>query len=165
MKKSIRFRVIPNEIESEKIREKTLKFFESQGFAEKFAQEQVSILKGLIENCLHYSGRYSLKDKMSVSILINEDSITTEVSNPIKNLESNELNKLDRTIQFIRGYQDPLEAYMLLKSEYSEGSSELALAKLAYESHSLIDFFVSADNIMNMWATRKLHNQVNINKP
>ena len=162
MNKSIRFIVIPNEIKSDKIREKTLNFFESQGLAKKLAHEQVNILIGLMENCLYYSGCISPKDKMSISIFISEDSITTEVSNPIKSLENNKLNKLDKTIQFIRGYQDPFEAYMLLQSEYNEGSSELALAKLACESRSLIDFFVSADNIISMSAFRKLNNQVKI---
>jgi hypothetical protein len=74
------------------------------------------------------------------------------------------LADLDKTIQWIRGYQDPLEQYMINLSESSgashlAGTNGLGLARIAYEADAIIDFYVSEDNILNLSAVSNLNGE------
>ena len=78
--------------------------------------------------------------------------------------ESNQrqLNDLDKTIQLIRGYQDPFEPYMKKLRENPGNSINsdtygIGLAKIAYEAGAVLDFFVDEDNILNLSAVRSLN--------
>lgn len=139
-------------------RRKTNHFLESQGFSDKTIQSQVIILKELIRNALDYGNFSPPNDTMTVYIHFDDTSITVELENPIADTACKKLEELDKTIQLMRGYQDPFEAYMVKAREVSENSlgSEkrgLGLVKIAYERNAIIDFFVSDDRILNMSAT------------
>jgi hypothetical protein len=152
MKKSITFLLDSNGNEVKKVREKTSEFLKLHGVADEAIKKQMMIVKELVKTCVQYSGFKSPQQKMTVQLHIHKDKITAEVSNSINGIQKKKLEKLDKTIQFIRGYQDPFEAYLKLKAISGNGSNELALAKLACEGKTIIDFFVSEDNIMNMSA-------------
>jgi hypothetical protein len=62
--------------------------------------------------------------------------------------------KLDKTVQLVRVYQDPFEAYVEKLKEVSrrplnDEESGLGLVRIAYEGKAILDFFVSAGKI---WA-------------
>lgn len=152
MNKSTTFLLDSNGKEFEKVIRKTSNFLKLHGVADDAIKKQIMIVKELFIICLDYSGFESPQQKMTVQIDISKDKITAEVSNQINGVQSKKLEKLDKAIQFIRGYQDPFEAYLKLKAITCNGSSELALAKLAYEGQTTIDFFVDEDNILNMSA-------------
>ena len=155
MKKSIIFFLNSNETEI--ISEKTSYFLKSHGFTEKAVHEQIMIVKELLKICMQYSGFKSSQEKMRVQIHISSDKITFEVSSPINGIEKKQLEELDKTIQFIHGYQDPFEAFLKFKEASGNGSKGLALAKLAHEGKATLDFYVSEDNIINMSAIRMIN--------
>jgi hypothetical protein len=157
MKKFITFFLISNGNENEQIRAKTSNFLKSHGLPDKIVQEQIMIVKELLNICGQYAGFESPQGKITVQIHISRDKITVEVSHPINGIQNKQLEELDKTIQFIRGYQDPYEAFLKLKVASDNGSNRLALAKLAYEGKTTLDFFVSEDNIMNMSAVRAIN--------
>jgi hypothetical protein len=81
--------------------------------------------------------------------------------NPVDESCRTRLEELDRAIQFIRGYQDPFEAYMVMKKmspkQKRHGEAEgLGLAEIAYEGNATLDFFISEDNILNLSAVKRL---------
>jgi hypothetical protein len=56
-------------------------------------------------------------------------------------------------IQWIRGFQDPFEAYVermkiVSAQPYSNGESGLGLTRIAYEGRSVIDFYVDEGNVL-----------------
>lgn len=136
---------------------KTSCFLKSHGFPDKAIHEQIMIVEGLLKICMQYSGFKSSQEKMRVQIHISRDKITFEVSSPINGIQKKQLEELDKTIQFIHGYQDPLEAVLKFKEASGNGSNGLALAKLAYEGKATLDFFVSEENIINMSAIRTIN--------
>ena len=141
----------------EKANEKTAEFLNSQGLPGKLVHEQITILKELHKICLRYSSCKSQQRNMTVQIHIQGDKITIEVSYPINGIQNKQLEELDKIIQFIRGYQDSFEAYFKMKENSIKSSNGLALAKLAYEGKTTLDFFVSEQNMMNMVAVRTLN--------
>jgi hypothetical protein len=157
MNKSITFFLISNGNEIEKVRVKTSKFLKSYGLSDNIVREQIMIVKELLNICVQYFGLKSPQRKITVQIHISRDKITVEVSHPINGTQNEQLEELDKTIQFIRGYQDPFEALLKLKVASGNGSNRLALANLAYEGKTTLDFFVSEDNLMNMSAVRTIN--------
>lgn len=96
-----------------------------------------------------------------IKIQLEDHAITVEVSNPVGESDGNQLIELDKIIQWIRGYQDPYEAYLKKLSENSnkspdEKSNGLGLVKAAYEGKAILDFVVNEDNILNVSAVRYL---------
>jgi hypothetical protein len=156
MKKSITFFLDSNGSAIQKVREKISKFFKLHGLSSKTVHEQVMIIKELLKACTQYSGFNSQQDKRKIQIHINRNKITVEVSNQINDNQNKQIQELDKTIQFIRGYQDPFEAFLKLKATSNNGSDGLVLAKLSYEGKATLDFFVSEDNVMSMSAVRMI---------
>ncbi len=156
MKKYISFFLDSNGREVKKVREKTSNFLKLHGLSDKIVRGQIMIIKELLKTCRKYSGFNSPQVKMKVQIHINSNKITVEVSNQINDNQNKQIQELDKTIQFIRGYQDPFEAFLKLKATSNNGSDGLVLAKLSYEGKATLDFFVSEDNVMSMSAVRMI---------
>lgn len=70
------------------------------------------------------------------------------------------LDELDRTIQVIRGGPDPFEPYInciqASTKLNSDNTNDYELARIAYETGAVIDFYVNEDNILNLSAVRSL---------
>ena len=111
----------------------------------------------LIENSMKYGIFKSPQDKVVAEILIDEKTVTAEVINPIDTNVFKHLRRLDRTIQWVRGYQDPFEAYVerlkdVSKKPLSDEESGLGLTRIAYEGKAIVDFFLSEENLLNVSA-------------
>jgi hypothetical protein len=154
MKKFIIFFLNSNINEIEIASEKTSFFLKSYGLPHNEVREQVMIVEELLKTCMQYSSFGSSQEKMRVQIEVSKDKIIFEVSSPINGIQKRQLEELDKTIQFIHGYQDPFEAFLKLKAASGNGSNGLALAKLSHEGKTTIDFFVGEDNIINIVAVR-----------
>lgn len=165
MKKTITFFLDSNGTAVQKVREKTSEFFKLHGLSDKAVHEQVMIIRELLKACGQYSGFNSPQGKRKIQIHINRNKITVEVSNPINDNQNKQLQELDKTIQFIRGYQDPFEAFLKLKAASMNGADGLLLAKLACEGKTTLDFYVSEDNIMNLTAVRIINSQAGNKNP
>jgi hypothetical protein len=104
------------------------------------------VVSELTENAIKY-GKFTDADRVIVSVESSSGAITVEVRNPTSQEDMVQLSRLDRTIQWIRGYQDPFQAYLARLQEVSmqsveSGESGLGLVRVAYEGESSLDFYL-----------------------
>jgi hypothetical protein len=160
MQTSIKINLRPDGHEIDKAGEKSGDFLKSHGFSDDAIHAQVKILTELIHNGIRYGKFSPSENTITAHINITENTITFEVKNPVDETCFERLKELDKTIQFIKGYQDPFEAYLLKQKEASQNSTcseanGLGLARIACEGKAIVDFFVSEDNILNLSAVKK----------
>jgi hypothetical protein len=167
MKNTINFNLEPKSPQIDEAGYRGSCFLKSHGFSDDTVHVPVMILKELIKNGIKY-GKFSATAKeINVRIHIAEKNFTIEVRNPVDDTCSEQLKELDKTIQFIRGYQDPYEPYAIMRGKVSnnylnEKSRGLGLAQIAYEGKALLDFFVTEDNILNITAVGNMAGTINI---
>lgn len=158
MKNSVEYFLKPNDSDIANVINKSDQFFKSLGISKTITNKQCMIIDELVKFGSEFGAPSLFKDEMKVKINIDTESIVIEISKSIDGLELNCLNNLDETIQFIRGYQDPFEAFLKMKSKpYNQncnGENGLRLAKIAYLGDAIVDFFVNEDNMLNLSAVR-----------
>ena len=152
MKKSIKFNVKPDWDEIEKVRNQSAEFLHSHHLSDETTHSLSMIISELIENGIKYGCFSMVSDRVEVVINIERSIVTIEVINPVNDCAFEHLARLDRRIQWIRGYQDPFEAYIerikeVSKKPLQDVESGIGLVRIAYEGKALLDFFV-ADNLM-----------------
>jgi hypothetical protein len=155
MKKSIKFSVKPEWDEIEKIRNESAEFLQSHEFSDDTIHSLSMIISELIENGIKYGNFKMVENRVGVIINIERNAVTIEVLNPVDASADEHLSKLDKTIQWIRGYQDPFEAYIerikeVSKKPLKDTESGIGLVRIAYEGKALLDFFVGENNILNV---------------
>lgn len=112
----------------------------------------------LAENATKYGHFQSDKEVVKVALEVQPSHVTVTVSNPVTPAEADSLAVLDQTIQWIRGFQDPFQAYLERLRDVSSQSltsteSRLGLVRIAYEGQSTLDFFVGGDGVLVVSAT------------
>ena len=123
----------------------------------------VMVCSELVENAIKYGDYKNPQNKISLSIELNDNSIIMEVKNPMGKYSNRFIKELDRTIQWIRGFQNPFEAYReklkeVAQKEYVAGESGLGLTRIAYEGESILDFYLEDTNMINVTAVYQLYN-------
>ena len=132
-------------------------FLTQSGISADKVQAVTMVISELIENAVKY-GCYSLsEDKIVAKIRLDERMITVEVLHPVEKGNYRHLKELDRSIQWIRGFQNPFEAYIervqeVSKKPLDDDESGLGLARIAYEGQSILDFFLTEDNQLSVSA-------------
>jgi hypothetical protein len=147
--------------EIELVRKRGSKFLKYHGFSDDDVHSLVMVISELIENSIKYGNFKKSQSKVSVTLNITKNLITIEVNNPVDEKTAYDLRRLDRTIQWIRGYQDSFEAYIermkeISKKPLQDDESGLGLVRIAYEGKAILDFFVREDNILNVSAVTKI---------
>ena len=161
MPKSKKFNLKPNADEIINAGQICGNFLKSLGLSESTIQSQIMILKELIKNGIRCGNCKPSEDEISVHLHVSENTITLEVKNPVDETCCQRLQELDKTIQFIRGYQDPFEAYQKMQiitvkqSDLNE-FDPLALSKIAYKGKAILDFYVSDDKTLNQSAIKDI---------
>jgi hypothetical protein len=125
------------------------------GLAENEAYALSMVAQELLENAVKY-GDPSSPRPIHLSIQLTPAEVTIEVQNRVA-VEDAELVRFDRAIQWLRGFQDPFEAYVerlkLVSAEsYRGGQSGLGLARIAYEAKCLLDFYVDEESLLSVSA-------------
>ncbi|MBW1690885.1 MAG: ATP-binding protein [Deltaproteobacteria bacterium] len=161
MKSSIKLIVDPNWDEIERVRNESNGFLKSYGLSDDIVHAITMVISELIENGLKYGVFKSPENRVIVDVYIGESIITVEVTNPVDESTYHHLRRLDKAIQWIRGYQDPFEAYTerlkeVAKKALHDKESGLGLVRIAYEGKAILDFFVGEDNILNVSAVSNL---------
>ena len=155
MKKSIEFNVKPDWDEIEKIRNESAEFLQAHELTDDTIHSLSMIISELIENGIKYGNFKMVENRVVVIINIERGAVTIEVLNPVDENAIKHLSRLDKTIQWIRGYQDPFEAYIerikeVSKKPLKDTESGIGLVRIAYEGKALLDFFVGENNILNV---------------
>ena len=145
--------------EIEKARTQISQFLNDQRLAEDLVHAATMVFSELIENSVKY-GNFQTGDCVETSIKINGHLITIEVIHPINPADLEHLRQLDEIIQWIRGYQDPFEAYIeklkeIAKKPIADKDSGLGLVRMAYEGGAILDFFIDEDRKLNVSAVLK----------
>ena len=161
MDNSFRLTIIPDWGEINKLRDTCIRFLETHGFSNDLVHSLTMILSELVENSIKYGDFEESNTEIIVVLDIGRDFITIEVNNPVDLKSANHLQRLDQTIQWIRGYQDSFQAYIerlkeISKKPLEDEESGLGLARIAYEGKAILDFFVM-DNMLNVSAISKYH--------
>ena len=155
MKKSIEFSLKPDWDEIEKVRNESADFLQSHNLSDNTIYSLSMIISELIENGIKYGSFKMVENKVIVAINIERNIVTIEVFNPVDENSYKHLSRLDKTIQWIRGYQDPFEAYMerikeVSKKPLNDLESGIGLVRIAYEGNAMLDFFVGDNNMLNV---------------
>ena len=155
MKKSIEFNIKPDWDEIEKIRNESADFLQSHKLSVDTVHSLSMIISELIENGIKYGNFKMVENRVSVIINVKRNTVTIEVLNPVDENADKHLSRLDKTIQWIRGYQDPFEAYIerikeVSKKPLKDAESGIVLVRIAYEGKALLDFFVGENSILNV---------------
>lgn len=149
--------VDPEWHEIESARGETELFLRSHGFTDDSTQTLIMVISELIENGIKYGNFKSPEDQVRVNVHMGPNRITIEVVNPVDEKAFHHLKKLDKTIQWIRGYQDPFEAYVeklkeVSRKPFKDEESGLGLVRIAYEGQAILDFFVGDNGMLNVSA-------------
>jgi hypothetical protein len=157
MEHTIKLTLKPDWDEIEPAREKSAKFFETHGFAEDHVNSLIMVVSELAENAVKYGAYPDGGGSIGLGIEIGNKTVIIEVTNPVKTGDLSFLKHLDETIQWIRGFQDPFEAYAIRLKEVAtrplaDRESGLGLVRISYEGQSILDFFVSDDNVLSVSA-------------
>lgn len=156
-KRSLKLTIKPDWEEIEEVRNTSSEFLKSHGFPGDAVNALTMVISELIENGIKYGNFQAPENNVSLTIDVGSRIITVEVINPVDETAHVHLKRLDRTIQWIRGYQDPFQAYTeriraVSKKPLNDEESGLGLVRIAYEGKSILDFFVGEDNILNVSA-------------
>ncbi|MEE4354027.1 MAG: hypothetical protein V2J25_14285 [Desulfatiglans sp.] len=162
MEKSIKLKLKSNASEIANAGEEISVFLKDHGLSTDTVQKQITLLCELIKIGIGYATCQASNHDITVETYIEGNSITVEIENPVDEACSDRLKELDRTIQFIRGYQDPFEAYIKMKKHVSSrssycGANGIDLARIASEGKATIDFYVGENNVLNLSAVSNIY--------
>jgi hypothetical protein len=161
MSESMRLTIPPAWEELESVREKSARFLRTYGVHEDVVTAVSMVVCELSENATKYGAFDGRDDAIEITVTVARASVTVEVRNPVSTSASEWLGRLDRTIQWIRGFQDPFEAYLERLKEVSAQTldspeSGLGLVRIAYEGQSVLDFFVHENNVLAVSAVHAI---------
>lgn len=142
-----------------------LDFLRTQGLDADAQNALAMVACELAENATKYGHFADEKQKereaVKVALEVLPSHVTVTASNPVTQAEADSLAVLDQTIQWIRGFQDPFQAYLerlrdVSSQALSNTDSRLGLVRIAYEGQSTLDFYVGPDGILVVSATFSL---------
>jgi hypothetical protein len=121
------------------------------GFDEDATYQLAMVAQELLENAVKY-GAFRPGERIALEVRAGPEDVTLEVKSRLGVDDAN-LRRFDQMIQWIRGYQDPFEAYVermktVSAQPYSNGESGLGLTRIAYEGRCVIDFYVDDESTL-----------------
>lgn len=133
------------------------------GLGDDEAYALAMVAQELLENAVKY-GMFVPEDRIRLELRVAPEEVTVEVANRV-GLDEAHLRRFDQTVQWIRGFQDPFEAYVermkvVSAQPYSHGQSGLGLTRIAYEGRCVIDFWVDAASTLAVSAVYRRDGEV-----
>ena len=161
MGNTLKISIQPEWDQLESVRVQAHTFLEDNGLMANLIHSLVMVVSELMENSIKYGNFSSPDNRVEVSLGFYKNSIMVEVSNPVNEDSMSDLEELDRMIQWIRGYQNPFEAYIerlkeISKKPLHDKASGLGIVRIAYEGGVTLDFFVSEEGLLTVSAIRKI---------
>ena len=122
------------------------------------------VAQELLENAVKYGVFVRRPTASSSRLRVAPEDVTVEVANRV-GLDEAHLRRFDQTVQWIRGFQDPFEAYVermkvVSAQPYAHGQSGLGLTRIAYEGRCIIDFWVDAASTLAVSAVYRREGEV-----
>lgn len=144
----------------DQVRRENESFLRTHGIPQPSVEALSMVTCELMENAVKYGYFEGDVKRIESRCTVEADSVVVEVRSPVRPGDDAAMARLDHMIQWIRGYQDPFQAYLMRLREVSSQSMEtsesgLGLVRIAYEGQSILDFFVDSASVLNISA---LHN-------
>jgi len=136
-------------------------FLSGCGLPSEGVDKYTMVVCELVENGIKYGHFSDEKDAVMVRVWISGATISVLVSNPVGTYSRTYLSELDRTIQWVRGFQAPFEAYIArmkaISREPLEGDkSGLGLVRITYEGRAILDFYLDENDTLSVSAVSNL---------
>jgi hypothetical protein len=143
-------------------RQETVLFLRRHHLHEEAIHAATMIVCELTENATKYGFFDGEEVAIRISVSVTPGAVTVEVKSPVAKGCDDHLKRLDRAVQWIRGFQSPFEAYLERLKEISAQSLEsresgLGLARVAYEGQSILDFFVNEHDVLAVSAVHRFN--------
>ena len=156
-RKAIEMALSPHWDQIEEVRRRTSAFLKNQGLSKELVDALSMVSSELVENGMKYGCFEKSDNGLTFRLHLVEKNVIIEVTHPTHSDAAHHLRRLDKTIQWIRGFQDPFQAYLeklreVARRPINDSESGLGLVRIAYEGKSIIDFFVAEDNALNVSA-------------
>ncbi len=144
------------------VREQSEGFFRQLGLGASAVEALTMVASELTENAVKY-GIPDGERRILVTISRGADAVIVEVKSPMSPAADAAVAKLEAAIQWIRGHQDPFEAYLervqhASSQQMTSTESGLGLVRIAYEGHSILDFYIDEENMVAVSAVYPLEN-------
>lgn len=161
MKNIMQFQITPEWENLDTVRDKTADFLRMNHVDEETMDAIMMNISELTENAIKYGSFDEKNNEIRSVVTITPGDIIVEVSNPLKQGDNFNPERLDRIVQWIRGYQNPFEAYIEKLKEVAmqpqtEGESGLGIVRIAYEGQSIIDFYINEQGVISVSAVYHL---------
>lgn len=161
MDDSLRLRVGASWDEVTRVRDQTEAFLLDHGFTGDVVEALTMVACELTENAVKYGAFGGADGWIDVEMSIRPSELIIEVQSPVATGDDDAVSRLDYAIQWIRGHQDPFEAYVERLHDVSaqplaSTESGLGLVRIAYEGHSILDFYVDDENMLAVSAVYPL---------
>ena len=145
----------------DRVRREHEDFLKTHGVPQPSVEALSMVTCELMENAVKYGVYDGAVKHITSRCTVDDDSVVVEVRSPVRPGDDAAMARLDHMIQWIRGYQDPFQAYLMRLREVSTQSMEtsesgLGLVRIAYEGQSVLDFFVDAASVLNISALHTL---------
>jgi hypothetical protein len=132
-------------------------FLKEQGLHPDVCYALAMSTQELLENAVKYGDYSGGQKKVELVVEVGKTDVTIEVRSPVSNKQAELLDRFDHTIQWIRGYQNPFEAYVeklkdVSSQPFSAGKSGLGLTRIAYEGQCILDFYVDDKSTLSVSA-------------
>ena len=159
MEPVLQLKVRPQWDELEVARAEAVSFLRGHAFGEATINAAEMVVCELTENATKYGAFGPTSLPVAIAITVKGPTVTVEVRSPVSSHTDEHLLKLDRAVQWIRGFQNPFEAYIERLKEVSAQSLEtsesgLGLVRIAYEGQSILDFFLE-ENVLAVSAVHR----------
>lgn len=160
MEPVLQLTVRPQWEDTDAARTQAVSFLRGHAFGEATIQATQMVMCELTLNATRYGAFHQTPRPVSIAITVQGTTVTVEVRSPVASPNDEHLRRLDRAVQWIRGFQNPFEAYVERLKEVSAKSIEssdngLGLVRIAYEGQSILDFFMPEQNVLSVSAVHR----------
>lgn len=106
--------------------------------------------------------KYGVADELiHIAVKMTDDLVRIQVENTVDSQSLSYLNELDRTLQWIRGVQDPYQAFLerirqISREPLEGGKSNLGLIRIAHEGRANLDFILKENNRLSVSAMTRV---------
>ena len=161
MKPELQLLVASDWSEVGRVNAEVARFLESSGLSRDAVDKYTMVVCELVENGIKYGNFSENLNTVQMHVGIANGAISVLVTNPVGGITQTYLSELDRTIQWVRGFQAPFEAYIarmraISREPLHADKSGLGLVRITYEGQAMLDFYLEENQTLSVSAVSNL---------
>ena len=140
--------------EIERVNSEVATFLRTASLSDYDVDTYTMVVCELTENGIKY-GKNDASAAVTLHVTIGDRTIVISAVNGVTRNSQRHLRELDRTLQWVRGFQDPFEAYLervkqIAREPLGQSRSCLGIVRIAYEGRAAIDFVLGEDDTLTV---------------